>query len=124
MIKQNDSLFSGSPSETKSVQLRAIPDSNWVQGTEIMTETGCHSSHCLLEYEVGTTGYSHKYSTTYLRLSGKGCTNIRIQQDGNGVEIFLDWDDELDAIKNALRFFLRVLDRESELQDENNQEAR
>lgn len=111
--KQHGGLVQGGSSETKTVQLRRIPDNNWGVATDILTETGRHESLCVLDYEVGTTGYRHKDSVTYLRLKADGCTNIQILPGDDSVEIILNMDDELRAIKHALRFFLRVLDRES-----------
>ena len=92
-------------------------------GTEITTYTRDVVSANILQVEAGTTGYkggdTGHGGRTYFRIEDEGCTDIQVQPimdryGGNGFEVTLGGDCELETMIRALKFITKVLEEESE----------
>ena len=95
-------------------RFRTFPD-----GTEITTYTREVISANILEVEAGTTGLMGGNSShggrTYFRVEDMASTDMEIRSygrkfNGNGFEVILGGDTELDTIIEALKFIVQALE--------------
>ena len=89
-----------------------------IEGIDVTTYTRDVYGPNILRVEAGTNGYKGGNSShgcrTYFRITDQGGTDIRVnalEDDcGEGFEVVLGGDDELETVIRALKFITKVLE--------------
>lgn len=93
-------------------------------GTEITTYTREVFSFNTLKVEAGTTGYkggdSGHGGRSYFRIEDESSTDMKVRRilqrygGGDGLEVTIGGDSELETMIRALKFIVRVLEEQAE----------